>query len=97
MCVRERDITVDEPGFEAAMAKQRSRAQAAGQFNTDYNDALVIEADTDFCGYTDLSLESEVIGIFQNGQEVESVTTGSEAVIVLKQTPFYAESGGQCG
>ncbi|MCL1123996.1 alanine--tRNA ligase [Shewanella surugensis] len=94
---REREISVDELGFKAAMAEQRRRAQAAGQFSIDYNDTLVIETNTDFCGYTDLSLESEVIGLYQNGAEVESVTVGDEAVIVLKETPFYAESGGQCG
>ncbi|WP_298775917.1 alanine--tRNA ligase [uncultured Shewanella sp.] len=94
---REREISVDESGFEVAMAKQRSRAQAAGQFNTDYNDALVIEEKTDFCGYTDLSLASEVMAIYQDGQEVDRVHVGDDAVVILKQTPFYAESGGQCG
>lgn len=94
---RERNITVDEAGFEAAMAEQRSRAQAAGQFDTDYNDSLKIEGETEFCGYTGLTGESAVTAIYVDGQAVDSIGSGEKAVIVLETTPFYGESGGQCG
>ncbi|GIU37736.1 alanine--tRNA ligase [Shewanella colwelliana] len=94
---RERNITVDEAGFEAAMAEQRSRAQAAGQFDTDYNDSLKIDAQTDFCGYSDLNGEAKVVAIYCNGEAVNELSAGNDAVVVLDSTPFYGESGGQCG
>ncbi|MCG9753636.1 alanine--tRNA ligase [Shewanella insulae] len=94
---RERDITVDEAGFEAAMAEQRSRAQAAGQFDTDYNDSLKIDAETEFCGYSDLNGEAKVIGLYVDGQAVDALAEGDQGVVVLDSTPFYGESGGQCG
>ncbi|MCC4832163.1 alanine--tRNA ligase [Shewanella sp. 10N.7] len=94
---RERDITVDEAGFEAAMAEQRSRAQAAGNFGTDYNSGLKIEGETEFCGYTELNGQGAVTAIYVEGVAVESLVAGQDAVIVLDNTPFYAESGGQVG
>ncbi|UJF21404.1 alanine--tRNA ligase [Shewanella sp. OMA3-2] len=94
---RERDITVDEVGFEAAMAEQRSRAQAAGNFGTDYNKQLIIDKQTAFCGYKGLSGEATVVALYVDGTEVSEVTAGQEAVIVVDNTPFYAESGGQVG
>ncbi|MCZ4338589.1 alanine--tRNA ligase [Shewanella colwelliana] len=94
---RERNITVDEAGFEAAMAEQRRRAQAAGQFDTDYNDSLKIDAQTDFCGYSDLNGEAKVVAIYRNGEAINELSAGDDAVVVLDSTPFYGESGGQCG
>ncbi|MCG9737729.1 alanine--tRNA ligase [Shewanella insulae] len=94
---RERDITVDEAGFEAAMAEQRIRAQAAGQFDTDYNDSLKIDAETEFFGYSDLNGEAKVIGLYVDGQAVDALAEGDQGVVVLDSTPFYGESGGQCG
>ncbi|MGL4472960.1 MAG: alanine--tRNA ligase [Shewanella sp.] len=94
---RERDITVDEAGFEAAMAEQRRRAQAAGQFSADYNAALKIDTHTEFCGYEQLTAKSVVTGLYVAGAAVNSVDAGTEAVVVLENTPFYAESGGQVG
>ncbi|WP_428613429.1 alanine--tRNA ligase [Shewanella sp.] len=94
---RERDITVDEAGFEAAMAEQRSRAQAAGQFDTDYNDSLKIDAETEFCGYNNLNGEAKVVALYADGQAVDALAEGEQGVIVLESTPFYGESGGQCG
>lgn len=85
---RERDITVDEAGFEAAMAEQRSRAQAAGNFGTDYNTGLKIEGETEFCGYTELNGEGSVSAIYVGGESVETLAAGQEAVIVLDNTPF---------
>jgi alanyl-tRNA synthetase len=94
---RERDIIVDEAGFEAAMAEQRRRAQAAGNFGADYNAALKIDADTVFCGYTELAGEARVIALYVDGNAVERIKAGDEAVVVLDSTPFYGESGGQVG
>ena len=94
---RERDITVDEAGFEAAMAEQRSRAQAAGNFGADYNKQLIIDEETQFCCYKGLSGEANVVALYLDGQAVNEVTQGQDAVVVLNNTPFYAESGGQVG
>lgn len=94
---RERNIIVDEAGFEAAMAEQRSRAQAAGNFGADYNAALKIDAETTFCGYTELAGQAKVTAIYHNGEPVTSIKAGDDAVVVLDVTPFYAESGGQVG
>ncbi|GIU09952.1 alanine--tRNA ligase [Shewanella glacialipiscicola] len=94
---RERNIIVDEVGFDVAMAEQRSRAQAAGNFGADYNAALKIDAQTEFCGYTELTGQAKVTAIYQNGESVTAIKAGDEAVVVLDVTPFYAESGGQVG
>ncbi|QSX29089.1 alanine--tRNA ligase [Shewanella cyperi] len=94
---RERNIKVDEAGFNAAMAEQRSRAQAAGQFSADYNAALKIDTDTQFCGYSELSGDAKVLALYLNGEAVTQANTGDELVVVLDNTPFYAESGGQVG
>ncbi|WP_350431446.1 alanine--tRNA ligase [Shewanella sp. H8] len=94
---RERDINVDEAGFEVAMAEQRSRAQAAGNFGADYNNHLIIDAETSFSGYTELTGQSNVIALYVDGKSVDTVGAGQDAVVVLDSTPFYAESGGQVG
>lgn len=94
---RERDITVDEVGFEVAMAEQRRRAQAAGQFDTDYNESLKIDEQTHFSGYTELTASGKVTAIYQAGEPRNSLNAGEDAVIVLDSTPFYGESGGQSG
>lgn len=94
---RERDINVDEAGFEAAMAEQRSRAQAAGQFGADYNAGLKIDGETEFSGYSQLTGQSKVVGLYVDNQAVDKVAQDQEAVIVLDSTPFYGESGGQVG
>ncbi|MBB1361382.1 alanine--tRNA ligase [Shewanella sp. SR44-4] len=94
---RERDINVDEAGFESAMAEQRSRAQAAGNFGADYNSQLIIDAETSFSGYTELTGQPNVIALYVDGKAVDTVIAGQDAVVVLDNTPFYAESGGQVG
>ncbi|MEC4728464.1 alanine--tRNA ligase [Shewanella sp. D64] len=94
---REREISVDEAGFEVAMAEQRRRAQAAGQFDTDYNDSLKIDEETQFSGYIELTAPGKVTAIYQAGELTNSLNAGEDAVIVLDCTPFYGESGGQCG
>ncbi len=94
---REQNLKVDEAGFESAMNKQRERARAAGKFDTDYNDKLNIASSTDFSGYDKTEDVAEVEAIFIKGKEVASLNIGEQAQVVLKNTPFYAESGGPVG
>lgn len=94
---REREFTIDEEGFEKAMEAQRQRAREAGQFGTDYNAAIKVDTDTEFCGYTGTEGSSSVAAMFVEGAEVDVLSAGDKAIVVLEQTPFYAESGGQCG
>ncbi|KJY85762.1 MULTISPECIES: alanine--tRNA ligase [Vibrio] len=94
---RERDFTIDEAGFEKAMEEQRQRAREAGQFGTDYNATIKTEAESEFCGYTGTEGKSNVAEIFVEGEVVEALSAGDKAIIILGETPFYAESGGQCG
>lgn len=94
---REREFAIDEEGFEKAMEEQRQRAREAGNFGTDYNAAIKVDTQTEFCGYTGTKGSSSVAAMFVEGNEVESLSAGDKAIIVLGETPFYAESGGQCG
>ncbi|CAH6990825.1 alanine--tRNA ligase/DNA-binding transcriptional repressor [Vibrio chagasii] len=94
---RERDFTIDEAGFEKAMEVQRQRAREAGQFGTDYNATIKVETNTEFCGYTGTEGAGEISALFVEGEEVASLSAGDKAIIILEETPFYAESGGQCG
>ncbi len=79
------------------MEAQRQRAREAGQFGTDYNAAIKVDTDTEFCGYTGTEGSSTVAAMFVEGNEVEALSAGDKAIVVLEETPFYAESGGQCG
>lgn len=93
---RERDVTLDEAGFQEAMEKQRSTARAAGKF--EMAAALEYKGDkTQFVGYESLSQEAKVVALYHGGSAVEQLQAGQEGVIVLDSTPFYAESGGQAG
>ena len=94
---RERGFTIDEDGFEAAMEEQRQRARDAGNFGVDYNDAIKVDAETEFCGYSATDGEGEIVALYCDGVAVDSVNAGEDALVVLTNTPFYAESGGQCG
>lgn len=94
---RERDITIDEAGFEREMAAQRTRAQAASQFGVDYNNVIRVEGETKFEGYTESESLAKVTALFHDGKSVEQISAGQSAVVVLENTPFYAESGGQIG
>jgi alanyl-tRNA synthetase len=94
---RERNVQVDDAGFNAAMDQQRNLARAAGKFKM----AQGLEykgVPTQFLGYEHLSLEqAKVQAIYIDGSQVSELKSGEDAVIVLDQTPFYAESGGQVG
>lgn len=94
---RERGFSIDEAGFEQAMEEQRQRAREAGQFGTDYNSLIKFATNTEFCGYTASRGQSVVREMFVEGAEVSTLSAGDKAIIVLDNTPFYAESGGQCG
>jgi len=94
---RERDLTLDTEGYERAMEEQRARARAAGSFKVDYTAALDLEGDTEFTGYDLLASESQVKALLKDGEAVDVLNAGDTGVIVLAETPFYAESGGQVG
>ena len=94
---RERELTIDMDGFEAAMADQRERARASGSFNVDYNDKLEIDAVTEFSGYELLEDRVEIEAIFKEGESVTELSAGESGLVVMARTPFYAESGGQVG
>jgi alanyl-tRNA synthetase len=93
---RERGFEIDMAGFEAAMAEQQSRSRAASKFKAggsiDYKGAKTL-----FRGYDTLSEEGRVVALYRGGSPVESLSTGEEGIVVLDNTPFYAESGGQVG
>tara|TARA_R100000687_G_scaffold23088_2_gene19105 strand:+ start:3347 stop:5938 length:2592 start_codon:yes stop_codon:yes gene_type:complete len=94
---REHELTVDEEGFEQAMSEQRLRAQQASQFGMDYNQQLKSENQTTFTGYDDVAGQAKVVELFKEGQPVEELQAGDKGIVVLSETPFYAESGGQIG
>ncbi|HDZ3714663.1 TPA: alanine--tRNA ligase [Vibrio vulnificus] len=94
---REREFTIDEAGFEKAMEEQRQRAREAGQFGTDYNAKIKVDAQSEFCGYTSTQERSDVVALFVEGEETATLSAGDKAIVILQETPFYAESGGQCG
>ncbi|EEC9519521.1 alanine--tRNA ligase [Escherichia coli] len=94
---RERNIKVDEAGFEAAMEEQRRRAREASGFGADYNAMIRVDSASEFKGYDHLELNGKVTALFVDGKAVDAINAGQEAVVVLDQTPYYAESGGQVG
>ncbi len=93
----ERNIKVDEAGFDAAMEEQRRRAREASGFGADYNAMIRVDSASEFKGYDHLELNGKVTALFVDGKAVDAINAGQEAVVVLDQTPFYAESGGQVG
>ena len=94
---RERGLTIDSEGFETAMNAQRTRAREASHFGSDYPGNLQLEGETTFTGYEHLSEGSRITALFHEGAAVEHLQIGQSGLVVLEQTPFYAESGGQVG
>jgi len=94
---RERNLKIDEAGFEKAMEQQRQRAREASGFGADYSNVISIDAASSFKGYDQLDLTATVKAIYVDGAAVEEAAAGQEAVVVLDETPFYGESGGQVG
>ncbi|WP_394550375.1 alanine--tRNA ligase [Pantoea sp. SGAir0183] len=94
---RERNLKIDEAGFEKAMEQQRQRAREASGFGADYSNVIRTDAASSFKGYDQLDLAATVKGLFVAGEAVDVVSAGQDAVVVLDETPFYGESGGQVG
>ena len=94
---REKDITVDEAGFNQCMEAQRNRSREADNFSIDYSNTIKFDGETQFLGYEVNELTATVVAIFQQGKSVNRIDQGDEAVIILDKTPFYGESGGQVG
>ncbi|MGA8118764.1 alanine--tRNA ligase [Rouxiella badensis] len=94
---RERNLKVDEEGFEKAMEVQRNRARESSGFSADYNSMIRVEGVTQFSGYEHVQRQSKVVALFVNGQQVDEIQAGESAIVVLDDTPFYGESGGQVG
>lgn len=93
---RERNIELDEAGFEREMEAQRARARAAQSFKA--NAQLPYEGqDTEFKGYSERQTESKVLALYKDGEQVNELNEGEEGAVVIDFTPFYAESGGQVG
>ncbi|MBF8775926.1 alanine--tRNA ligase [Pseudomonas fulva] len=94
---RERELTIDEAGFEREMEAQRERARSASAFGMDYNSLVKVDSATEFLGYEAIEASAKIIALYHDGQPVDQLGEGQEGVIVLDRTPFYAESGGQVG
>jgi alanyl-tRNA synthetase len=94
---RERKLSVDEQGFEEAMEAQRERARASSKFGIAGGDELKVGGQTEFLGYADTESTCEVVALFKDGAAVDQLDDGDDGAVVLKSTPFYAESGGQIG
>jgi alanyl-tRNA synthetase len=94
---RERGLTIDQAGFDAAMDAQRGRARAASKFGVDLRDTIKLSGKTDFSGYDRLTDGAQVTSLIFDGAVVDALRPGQEGQVVLDHTPFYAESGGQIG
>ena len=94
---RERGLEIDEAGFESAMEAQRERGRSASQFGLDYNKNINVAQSTAFTGYDKVEQKSKVSELFVDAKAVKKVSAGQQAIVILDQTPFYAESGGQVG
>lgn len=94
---RERDLTIDEAGFELAMERQRQKSRDGSSFENTYDKTETLAHGSQFTGYTELSDQGKVVSILKDGQAVESLAAGESGAIVLDNTSFYAESGGQVG
>lgn len=94
---REHNVKIDEAGFDAAMEAQRTRAQKASNFGTNYNDMVKLDHATEFTGYTHVDGDATVVELICDNQLSDHLKDGQEGIVVLDQTPFYAESGGQTG
>lgn len=94
---RERGLTVDQAGFESAMAAQRDRARAASRFGVDLRANVSIDGKTDFSGYESLNDNATIVALLKANEQVPVLASGAEGQVILDRTPFYAESGGQVG
>ena len=94
---RERDLNIDQEGFESLMEQQRDRARSSSQFAAQDEVAIKVDSATEFIGYSHLKGQAKVLALQTNGKETSGVGSEQDLIIVLDQTPFYAEGGGQVG
>jgi|TARA_B110000967_G_scaffold54527_1_gene55906 alanyl-tRNA synthetase len=94
---RERGYSLDMEGYDTCMDAQRTRARAASQFSVDYTNTIRLDGTTEFRGYEVTELSAEIIGLYSAGEAVDNVSEGADVALILAQTAFYAESGGQVG
>ena len=94
---RERDLELDIEGFDQAMAEQREKSRQGSSFAAEGQVRFDLDGSTEFLGYTHLDASAVVVALAKDGQQVELLAAGESGVVVLNQTPFYAESGGQQG
>ena len=94
---REQSLQIDKSGFDACMREQRAQSQSASQFKTDYKNLADITDESEFKGYDSVEETSIITSLLQDGQKVTTLESGQKGAVVLKRTPFYAESGGQVG
>ncbi|BCO30040.1 alanine--tRNA ligase [Thiohalobacter sp. COW1] len=94
---RERELTLDMAGFEREMAAQRERARAASQFGADYSSDIDVRCSSEFTGYEHLIDRGRISALFRGAEPVEVLHAGESGIVILDNTPFYAESGGQVG
>ena len=94
---RERDLSIDQTGFDAEMEKQKQRSKQAGKFKANYHDGLELDTVTEFYGYNLVELDADVAALFHDGKPVQQLAAGQTGIMVLNKTPFYGESGGQVG
>lgn len=95
--IREQGLHIDMEAFNQLMQQQREQSQAASQFTTDYHAVSQLDHQSEFHGYEKESMETKIIGLLQEGNEVKSINKGAKGAVILDHTPFYAESGGQVG
>jgi len=93
----EHGLELDLEGFEQSMTEQRERARAASGFDASHHKVIPIHAKTRFVGYDSLGTRAKVLALVHNGETVDTLSAGEEGAVILDQTPFYAESGGQIG
>ncbi len=94
---RERELEIDEAGFEACMEAQRERGRSASQFGVDYNKDVQVNSESIFSGYDQVKQKVSVVELFVGADAVDTLKEGQEGIVVLDETPFYGESGGQVG
>ena len=94
---RERGMTIDQAGFDAAMEEQRKRSQEASKFGVDLTGGALIDSLTLFQGYDALEAQAKVVALLKDGATVSELNPGDKGEVILDRTPFYAEAGGQVG
>lgn len=94
---RERDIAIDEAGFDVCMQEQRKRAREAGKFDVDYTAVITDGGVSEFVGYGFDAYDAQITDLYHEGKKTELLHEGDKGALILNQTPFYAESGGQVG